>query len=85
MSARRVAIGERPKGNPDAEVWIRCGDSPGATISVSLAELYTARLTIDVTPQLRARIKVAAFGRGMTVADMLRKLFEREYPAPNIP
>ena len=32
--------------------------------------LYTARLTIDVTPRQRGRIKVAAFQRGLTVADM---------------
>ena len=40
----------------------------------------TARLTIDVTPMLRGRIKVVAFRRGTTAADMLRELLEREYP-----
>jgi hypothetical protein len=29
---------------------------------------------------LRGRIKVAAFRRGITVADMLRALFAREFP-----
>lgn len=43
---------------------------------------HTARLTIDITPELRGRIKVVAFKRGMTVADMLRALLIREYPAP---
>ncbi|RWH71766.1 MAG: hypothetical protein EOQ86_05160 [Mesorhizobium sp.] len=42
---------------------------------------FTARLTIDVTPELRGRIKVAAFQRGTTVADMLRDLLAREFPA----
>ena len=42
---------------------------------------FTARLTIDVTPALRGRIKVAAFRRGVTVADMLRDLLAREFPA----
>jgi hypothetical protein len=37
--------------------------------------------TIDVTPELRGRIKVAAFQRGATVADMLRDLLAREFPA----
>ena len=41
---------------------------------------FTARLTIDVTPELRGRIKVAAFRRGVTVADMLRELLAREFP-----
>ena len=40
----------------------------------------TARLTIDVTPVLRGRIKVVAFRRGMTAANMLRDLLEREFP-----
>ena len=40
---------------------------------------FTARLTIDVTQALRGRIKVCAFQRGLTVADMLRELLEREY------
>ncbi len=44
------------------------------------ADLFTARLTIDVTPELRGRIKVAAFQRGVTVADMLRELLSREFP-----
>ncbi|MGD9922226.1 MAG: hypothetical protein AB7V13_12390 [Pseudorhodoplanes sp.] len=35
---------------------------------------FTARLTIDVTPDVRSRIKIAAFERGITVAYMLRLL-----------
>jgi hypothetical protein len=35
---------------------------------------------VDITPALRGRIKVAAFRRGLTVADMLRALYEREFP-----
>jgi hypothetical protein len=42
--------------------------------------VYSARLTVDVTPALRGRIKVAAFRRGMTAAAMLRALLEREFP-----
>jgi len=34
-----------------------------------------------VTPALRGRIKIAAFQRGLTVADMLRALLDREFPA----
>ncbi|RWQ75658.1 MAG: hypothetical protein EOS85_20660 [Mesorhizobium sp.] len=41
---------------------------------------FTARLTIDVTPDLRGRIKIVAFQRGQTVADMLRDLLVREFP-----
>jgi hypothetical protein len=35
---------------------------------------------VDVTPVLRGRIKIAAFQRGQTVADMLRELLAREFP-----
>ena len=42
---------------------------------------YTARLTVDVTPELRGRIKIAAFRRGLTAAEMLRSLLEREFPS----
>jgi hypothetical protein len=41
---------------------------------------FTARLTIDVTPDLRARIKIAAFERGVTVTYMLRILLLKNFP-----
>jgi hypothetical protein len=62
----------------DAESWIKAPDAPGRHSAE--ASTFTARLTIDVTPALRGRIKVAAFQRGVTVADMLRDLFAREFP-----
>jgi hypothetical protein len=52
----------------------------GEGADVGKGDLYTARLTLDVTPALRARIKVAAFTQGITVADMLRDLLERAFP-----
>lgn len=76
MTARhRSAIGGRPPANPRAEAWIRQGD--GA--EVLKGDLFTARMTLDVTPGLRARIKVEAFSRGTTVAEMLRALLQQEY------
>ena len=45
-----------------------------------LTPTFTARLTIDVTPALRGRIKITAFQRGLTVAEMLRALLDREFP-----
>ena len=59
-----------------AEAWIRQGDAD----ALNKGDLYTARLTLDVTPALRARIKIAAFGQGVTVAELLRGLLEREFP-----
>ena len=75
-TAKRVGIGARPPANPHAEAWIRQGDAD----ALGKGDLYTARLTLDITPALRARIKIAAFGQGVTVADLLRGLLEREFP-----
>jgi len=63
----------------DPERWIKAPDAPSARDAGAAG--FTARLTIDVTPELRGRIKIAAFRRGQTVADMLRDLLAREFPA----
>lgn len=78
MNSRRIGLGPRPIKDPEADVWVRSGN--GETMQQSKAEIYAARLTIDVTPELRGRIKVVAFQQGMTVAEMLRRLLEREFP-----
>lgn len=69
---RKRAFVSRPS-TPDA--WVRAPDATEPAVAA-----YTARLTIDVTPALRGRIKITAFRRGLTVADMLRVLLEREFP-----
>ena len=77
---RRAPIGRKLAADP-ASAWVRQADEPEAAAKASI---YTARLTIDVTPALRGRIKVVAFGRGVTAAEMLRALLEREF-AENAP
>lgn len=82
MNGRRIPIGPRPQPDASAERWIRgCEPStPSTTVAVTRrTDGYTARLTIDVTPSLRGRIKVAAFHQGRTVADVVRVLLEREF------
>ena len=76
MSERptRRGFASRPA---DPDQWIRAA---GASPRNDSATGYTARLTIDVTPDQRGRIKIAAFQRGITVADMLRDLLAREFP-----
>lgn len=71
---QRIAIGTRPSPDP-AATWVQ----QGAVVPAARTSLYTARLTVDVTPALRARIKITAFEHGITVADMLRTLLEQEY------
>ena len=61
----------------DPERWVKAADVPPRDGD---GTAYTARLTVDVTPELRGRIKIAAFGRGVTVADMVRELLTREFP-----
>lgn len=76
MSGKRIGIGARPLADPLAEAWIR----QGAAADNGKTERYTARLTLDVTPALRTRIKLAAFDRGVTMAEMLRDVLERQFP-----
>ncbi|HBO0349228.1 hypothetical protein [Pseudomonas aeruginosa] len=76
MSGKRVGIGARPMADPQAAAWIR----EGVSIDNGKVERYTARLTLDITPALRTRIKLAAFSQGVTVAEMLRELLERQFP-----
>lgn len=77
MTARteRRGFALRP-ADPDG--WIKAGGKPPERGGD--AAIYSARLTIDITPELRGRIKIAAIRRGGTVTDMLRELFEREFP-----
>lgn len=76
MSSKRVGIGARPMAAPQAQSWIR----QGTAIDSGKVERDSARLTLDVTPALRKRIKLAAFERGMTMAEMLREVLEQQFP-----
>ena len=72
---RKSAFVGRPT---DAEAWVRAPEAEPPRDAD--ASQYSARLTIDVTPEQRGRIKVTAFNRGLTVADMLRGLLARQFP-----
>ncbi|ALR20939.1 hypothetical protein [Sphingobium baderi] len=70
---RRFAA--RPRG---AEAWVSAGG--GERIEQPPRSANTARLTIDVTPELRKRIKFAALQRGLTLADLLRAMLAEAFP-----
>jgi hypothetical protein len=74
---RNDGFAARPR---DTESSIRAPDpfSPGG----AGAGFYGARITIDITPTLRGRIKVAAFQRGATVGDMLPICSRANFPRP---
>ncbi|MDR3437330.1 hypothetical protein [Telmatospirillum sp.] len=72
----RRGFAARPASPDD---WVKTAEA--APIPTSSADaVFTARLTIDITPALRGRIKIIAFQHGQTVADMLRALLAREFP-----
>ncbi|SDD80041.1 plasmid segregation centromere-binding protein ParG [Sphingomonas sp. YR710] len=73
--SRKPGFAARPG---DAEHWIKSSGTPPARDPDTA--IFSARLTIDITSELRGRIKIAAFRRGITVADMLRDLLAREFP-----
>jgi hypothetical protein len=52
---------------------------------VPRSEIFTARLCIDVTPELRNRIKGAASAEGVTIANLLRNLLELKIPSKDKP
>ena len=76
MTGKRIAIGAKP--GLEAESWVRQGDGiiQGHTVKLNP---HTARLTVDITPALRGRIKVAAFRAGVTVAELVRELLEERF------
>lgn len=74
-TSKRAPIGRKPATDP-VSAWIQQAEP---SLTTAKASIYTARLTIDVTPALRGRIKVTAFQRGGTAAEMLRALLEREF------
>ena len=81
MSSRRMPFGQRPSADPSLEAWVRQGEAAPLPFAEPVkAEIYTARMTLDVTPEMRARIKVAAFKQGRTVTDVLRELLEQHFP-----
>jgi len=73
--SHKRAFAARPA---DPESWVKAPDR--RSVRNGDTTNFTARLTIDVTPDLRGQIKIAAFQRGVTVADMLRELLAREFP-----
>lgn len=75
---RKRSFAARPA---DPESWVKAPEAMPSPPSRDAG--FTARLTVDITPELRGRIKIIAFQRGVTVADMLRDLLAREFPPPS--
>lgn len=77
MNGRRQdnrAFAARPRS---ADAWITATE---ARAPQARRNANTARLTIDVAPQLRQRLKLAALQRGTTLADLVRDLLVQAFP-----
>ena len=80
MSRARTSSGDFAARPGSAERWVRRASS-------SAASPNSARLTVDIPSALRARMKIIAIERGITLSDMVRDLLEATYgpagaPAP---
>ncbi len=60
-----------------ADEWVKASPEP----AVATPAEPMKRFTLDVPLSLHARIKVACAHRGLKMADVLRELLEREFPA----
>jgi hypothetical protein len=84
---KSVAI-KMPASKPAADDWVRSRGSsndqetgaPAPAEQAAPAEAMK-RLTIDVSESLHKRMKVQCAVRGERMADVVRALLEREFPA----
>ncbi|HRO01306.1 MAG TPA: hypothetical protein PLX43_07350 [Nitrobacter sp.] len=67
-----------PVGPAHLGVWIKAGEAPPTREGA--ATVHAVRLTIEVTPEMRGHIGMAAVIHGIIAADMLRELLAREFP-----
>lgn len=77
-SEEALSIGARP--GTDAERWVQGSEPADRSAPPPKATQYTARLTVDITPELRTRIKLAAIAGHVTAAELLRSVLERAFP-----
>ncbi len=59
---------------PSAERWIKGGERETSASAMK-------RLTIDIDAALHRRLKVGCASRGAKIADVVRDLIAREFPA----
>ena len=59
--------------------WVRSTPAPDQATPAPAPPMK--RFTIDVPPELHSRVKVACAARGLKMADVIRDLLEREFPA----
>lgn len=85
--SKKVSFKMPVKVADPAEAWVKARETPdapegGATVTslVQPAEPMK-RFTIDVSEGLHKRIKAQCAMRGVKMADIIREMLEREFPA----
>jgi hypothetical protein len=78
MSGKTVQFKMPPSKSADA--WVGQGVEPHLSAATP-PTVKMKRFTIDVPQDLHARVKVACAQRGLNMADELRRILEREFPA----
>jgi hypothetical protein len=68
-----------PKEPSPADAWVGQGIEPHLPQPPPAVKMK--RFTIDVPVELHARVKIACARRGLNMADELRRILEREFPA----
>jgi hypothetical protein len=66
-----------------ADSWVGQGIEPHLQPApiAAVPAVRMKRFTIDVPLDLHARVKIACAQRGLNMADELRRILEREFPA----
>jgi predicted DNA binding CopG/RHH family protein len=75
MTAKRVNIGPRPgsqEHSANIDEWV-------ANRAVEQPPVKMKRLTLDIPEPLHRAIKKKAADKGVTMADLIRQLFEKHY------
>jgi hypothetical protein len=86
MSKKTVAFKMPAQPAQRADAWVESRDGgearPSATVTplVQPAEAMK-RFTIDVSESLHKRIKAQCAMRGVKMADIIREMLEKEFPA----
>lgn len=84
---KKVSMKMPVKAPSGADAWVsaRTTDVSEAAPTAQVVPLHEAetmkRFTIDVTETLHKRIKTQCATRGVKMADVIRDLLEREFPA----
>lgn len=72
--SKKITMTARPKAKAEVDKWVETREPAAAEKSA----VKPKRLTIDIDPTLHKRLKMSCVNRDIQIADLLRKLIERE-------